>query len=280
MRLGNVEVGAREPLFLIAGPCVIESAALCEEVAGRMVEITRALGIPYIFKASYDKANRSSRSSFRGPGIEAGVKVLEDVRAIVAAVRARGDAALREFAARFDGVAPERFAISPAEVDAALASLPANAIAALQRAIDNVRVFHAAQMPAPLVVETSPGVRCERIVRPIDAVGLYVPAGSAPLPSPSSIKVITVASNSCSIVNIVAPFRGQDQSSVNRAVAQADIFALQPRGRRDVCRGDCRVPVWSPGVRIGGVHSLAGASGCPLGRKLGSSGCEVMRSTG
>jgi len=81
MRLGNVEVGAREPLFLIAGPCVIESAALCEEVAGRMVEITRALGIPYIFKASYDKANRSSRSSFRGPGIEAGLKVLEDVRA-------------------------------------------------------------------------------------------------------------------------------------------------------------------------------------------------------
>ena len=50
MRLGNVEVGAREPLFLIAGPCVIESAALCEEVAGRMVEITRALGIPYIFR--------------------------------------------------------------------------------------------------------------------------------------------------------------------------------------------------------------------------------------
>ena len=81
MRLGNVEVGAREPLFLIAGPCVIESAALCEEVAGRMVEITRDLGIPYIFKASYDKANRSSRSSFRGPGIEAGLKVLEDVRA-------------------------------------------------------------------------------------------------------------------------------------------------------------------------------------------------------
>ena len=117
------------------------------------------------------------------PSFEGRASLLEDVRAIVAAVRARGDAALREFAARFDGVAPERFAISPAEVDAALASLPANAIAALQRAIDNVRVFHAAQMPAPLVVETSPGVRCERIVRPIDAVGLYVPAGSAPLPS-------------------------------------------------------------------------------------------------
>jgi 2-dehydro-3-deoxyphosphooctonate aldolase (KDO 8-P synthase) len=80
MRLRDVEVGAREPLFLISGPCVIESTALCEEVAGRMLEITRPLGIPYIFKASFDKANRSSRSSFRGPGIEAGLKVLADIR--------------------------------------------------------------------------------------------------------------------------------------------------------------------------------------------------------
>jgi 2-dehydro-3-deoxyphosphooctonate aldolase (KDO 8-P synthase) len=80
MRLGGFEVGAREPLFLVSGPCVIESAALCEEVAGRMLETTRALGIPYIFKASFDKANRSSRSSFRGPGLEAGLKVLADIR--------------------------------------------------------------------------------------------------------------------------------------------------------------------------------------------------------
>jgi 2-dehydro-3-deoxyphosphooctonate aldolase (KDO 8-P synthase) len=80
MRLGGFEVGARDPLFLISGPCVIESAALCEEVAGRMLEITRALGIPYVFKASFDKANRSSRSSFRGPGLEAGLAVLADIR--------------------------------------------------------------------------------------------------------------------------------------------------------------------------------------------------------
>ncbi|MEY4357466.1 MAG: hypothetical protein RL469_792, partial [Pseudomonadota bacterium] len=62
------------------GPCVIESAMLCEEVAGRMLEITRPLGVPYVFKASFDKANRSSRASFRGPGLEAGLKVLADVR--------------------------------------------------------------------------------------------------------------------------------------------------------------------------------------------------------
>jgi 2-dehydro-3-deoxyphosphooctonate aldolase (KDO 8-P synthase) len=80
MKLAQFEVGAREPLFLIAGPCVIESAALCEEIAGRMLEITRRLGVPYVFKASFDKANRSSRSSFRGPGLEAGLKVLADIR--------------------------------------------------------------------------------------------------------------------------------------------------------------------------------------------------------
>jgi 2-dehydro-3-deoxyphosphooctonate aldolase (KDO 8-P synthase) len=80
MHLSGYEVGNGQPLFLIAGPCVIESAALVQEVAGRMQEITQRLKIPYIFKASYDKANRSSRASFRGPGIEAGLKVLEDVR--------------------------------------------------------------------------------------------------------------------------------------------------------------------------------------------------------
>jgi len=80
MKLAGVEVGAQQPLFLIAGPCVIESATLCEEIAGRLCELTRTLGVPYIFKASYDKANRSSRTSFRGPGIDAGLKVLEGIR--------------------------------------------------------------------------------------------------------------------------------------------------------------------------------------------------------
>src|SRR5260370_6589852 len=80
MRLTGHEVGAGRPLFLIAGPCVIEGAALTQEIAGRLKEITTRLGIPFIFKAYYDKANRSSRASFRGPGIEAGLKVLDDVR--------------------------------------------------------------------------------------------------------------------------------------------------------------------------------------------------------
>jgi 2-dehydro-3-deoxyphosphooctonate aldolase (KDO 8-P synthase) len=80
MRLCGFEVGPDRPFFLIGGPCVIESEALVLDVAGRMKEITAALGIPYIFKASFDKANRSSKSSFRGPGIAEGLRVLEEVR--------------------------------------------------------------------------------------------------------------------------------------------------------------------------------------------------------
>jgi 2-dehydro-3-deoxyphosphooctonate aldolase (KDO 8-P synthase) len=83
MQLTGYQVGPRERLFLIAGPCVIESPGLTQEIAGHLKEVTGRLGIPYIFKASYDKANRSSRASFRGPGIEAGLKVLEGVRRAV-----------------------------------------------------------------------------------------------------------------------------------------------------------------------------------------------------
>jgi len=80
MKLVSFEVGADRPFFLIAGPCVIESEALVIEVAGRLRDTTATLGIPFIFKASFDKANRSSRASFRGPGIEAGLKALALVR--------------------------------------------------------------------------------------------------------------------------------------------------------------------------------------------------------
>ena len=80
MRLAGHDVGLDRPFFLIAGPCVIESQTLVEEVAGRLKELTARLGVPFIFKASFDKANRSSRASFRGPGIESGLKVLEGVR--------------------------------------------------------------------------------------------------------------------------------------------------------------------------------------------------------
>jgi 2-dehydro-3-deoxyphosphooctonate aldolase (KDO 8-P synthase) len=80
MKLCGFEVGLDKPLFLIAGPCVAESRQLCLDVAGQMKEICARLGIPYIFKASYDKANRSSGKSFRGLGMDEGLAILADVR--------------------------------------------------------------------------------------------------------------------------------------------------------------------------------------------------------
>ncbi|WP_133499800.1 3-deoxy-8-phosphooctulonate synthase [Cognatilysobacter terrigena] len=80
MNLCGFEVGLDKPFFLIAGPCVIESMELQMETAGRLKEITSELGIPFIFKSSFDKANRTSMSGFRGPGMEEGLKVLSEVK--------------------------------------------------------------------------------------------------------------------------------------------------------------------------------------------------------
>ncbi len=80
MKLCGFEAGLDHPLFLIAGPCTAESLELCVEVAGHMKDVCGRLGVPYIFKASYDKANRSSGKSVRGPGIDAGLKLLDEVR--------------------------------------------------------------------------------------------------------------------------------------------------------------------------------------------------------
>ncbi len=80
MKLCGFEVGLSQPLLLIAGPCVVESEQLQMDVAGRLKEITAGFGIPFIFKSSYDKANRSSGSSFRGPGMDQGLEILAKVK--------------------------------------------------------------------------------------------------------------------------------------------------------------------------------------------------------
>jgi 2-dehydro-3-deoxyphosphooctonate aldolase (KDO 8-P synthase) len=80
MKLCGFEAGVDQPLFLIAGPCTAESLALCIDIAGQLKEICSRLGLPYIFKASYDKANRSSGRTARGPGVDAGLQILSEVR--------------------------------------------------------------------------------------------------------------------------------------------------------------------------------------------------------
>ena len=80
MNLCGFPIGLNQPFFLIAGPCVVESEQLQMDVAGHLKEVTRALGIPFVFKSSYDKANRSSGTSFRGPGMDKGLEILAKVR--------------------------------------------------------------------------------------------------------------------------------------------------------------------------------------------------------
>ncbi len=79
-KIGHIDIGSDVPLFVMAGPCVIESKPLCLDIAGRLLDISRKTEVPIIFKASFDKANRSSYHSFRGPGLEKGLDILSAVR--------------------------------------------------------------------------------------------------------------------------------------------------------------------------------------------------------
>jgi histidinol dehydrogenase len=131
--------------------------------------------------ASLDSGGK--RAALARPAQDARADILASTSEIIATVRRDGDEALRTFTERFDGVKLDALAVSKDEFAAARRALAAEDVAALERAIENVRTFHEAQMPAPLSIETMAGVRCERVIRPIGAVGLYVPAGLAPLPS-------------------------------------------------------------------------------------------------
>jgi histidinol dehydrogenase len=124
-------------------------------------------------------------------------RVAREAAEIVEAVRRGGDAALLELTERFDGVRLGSLEVSEAEFEAAERSLSAAQHRALEVAIGTVHAFHAAQSPAPLSIETAPGVRCERLSVPVRAVGLYVPAGSAPLPSTAVMLAVPAAIAGC-----------------------------------------------------------------------------------
>jgi len=122
-------------------------------------------------------------AALRRPAQSAQPAIAAAVRAIVAAVRRDGDAALRRFTEKFDRVTLRTLRVTEAEFAAAEKSLSRADLAALRTACRNIRRFHAAQRSKDLRVETQPGIVCEKTVRPIGRVGLYVPGGSAPLPS-------------------------------------------------------------------------------------------------
>jgi histidinol dehydrogenase len=138
------------------------------------------------------------REALRRPTQDTREDISAGVREIISAVRTEGDDAIRRLTERFDKVSLHSLVVPKADFLAARRTLTSEQIAALERAIENVSTFHSAQMPQPLSIETMPGVRCERVTRPINAVGLYVPAGSAPLPSAVVMLAIPALLAGCS----------------------------------------------------------------------------------
>ena len=152
-----------------------------------------------------DAAGR--RALLARPAMSRSPEVAADVARIVAQVRADGDHTLRALTRRYDGAQLDRFDVTAAEFDAAERALPDDLRRAIGEAAARIRAFHAAGAPQPYEVETAPGVRCARVLRPIDPVGLYVPAGSAPLPSTVLMLAIPAMLAGCRTIQLCTPPR-------------------------------------------------------------------------
>lgn len=155
----------------------------------------------------------------------AGPEVTSGVADILAQVRAHGDAALRALTERLDGAAVDGLEVSAADRESAVAALDPDLRAAISEAAGRIRAFHSAGMQQDYVVETAPGVVCERVVRPIRRVGLYVPAGSAPLPSTALMLGIPAQLAGCPEVVLCTPPRadGSADPAVLAAAAECGI---------------------------------------------------------
>jgi histidinol dehydrogenase len=159
------------------------------------------------------------REALRRPALKDAAGVSAVARDIIERVRTEGDAALLALTQQFDGVRIESLAVTKQEFAVAERAVTVEQHAAIEHAIDNVRRFHAAQASPPLRVETSPGVICERFSVPIRAVGLYVPAGSAPLPSTAIMLAVPAALAQCPVkLMCTAPNRA---GSANPAILVA-----------------------------------------------------------
>ena len=151
--------------------------------------------------------------------------VMATAQGIIERVRREGDAALHALTQQLDGVRLEALQVTPQEFSTAESELSSEQHAAIERAISTVHRFHEAQVPRPLRVETAPGVLCERISVPIRAVGLYVPAGSAPLPSTAIMLAVPAAIAGCPVRILCTPpmRRGSADPAVLVAARKAGI---------------------------------------------------------
>ena len=159
------------------------------------------------------------------PAQDVDASIRKRVTAILEQVRRVGDSAVAELTAKFDGVELDDSRVSNEEIAAAATQLDAEAVAAIDLAIANVRRFHEAQLPQRLEIETMPGVLCERLSHPLDSVGLYVPAGTAPLPSAAIMLAVPAALAGCPTRVLCTPPRpdGSADPAVLVAASRAGI---------------------------------------------------------
>lgn len=170
----------------------------------------------YIWNAM-DETERSA--VLRRPALSDDAALATSVREIVGRVRAEGDSALLALTAELDGVEIDALEVLPDEFEAAQTHLSDAQRDAIRAAARNIETFHAAQLPRDIDIETAPGVRCERVSRPLQRVGLYVPAGSAPLPSTALMLGIPARLAGCPIRTLCSPVRAD--GAVDAAVLYA-----------------------------------------------------------
>lgn len=169
-----------------------------------------------------DEAGREA--ALARPAQSRATELRSGVEAIIAAVRRGGDATLRELTARYDRIALEDLVVSEDEFAAAEARLLPELKAAIREAAGRVETFHRAAAPGPVAVDTAPGVRVERVLRPIGRVGLYVPAGGAPLPSTAIMLGVPAAIAGCREVVLCTPVQA------NGRCDDAVLFAARATG--------------------------------------------------
>ncbi|MEM8815705.1 MAG: histidinol dehydrogenase [Pseudomonadota bacterium] len=177
-----------------------------------------------------DPATR--RAVLERPAVSLDASIRSDVADILAAVRRDGDAALYALTEKLDRSTLHSLRVGAEEFSAAEAAMPEDALAAIDLAIANVRAFHEAQMPQPLAVTTMPGVLCERRYHPIDSVGLYVPAGTAPLPSAAIMLAVPASLADCPTRILCTPPRpdGTADPAVLVAASRAGVEEIYKLG--------------------------------------------------
>lgn len=178
------------------------------------------------------------REALLRPALSRAEELRRGVERIIAEVRARGDAALRELTAKYDGCEPASLEVEASEFDEAEAALAPELKAAIVEAAGRIEIYHRASAPQPVAVETAPGVRVERILRPITRVGLYVPAGSAPLPSTALMLGVPAKIAGCQQVVLCSPARADGRCD------EAVLFAARLTGVHKV-------------FKLGGAQAIA-----------------------